>query len=87
MKKIYNIHTILILLILLTISTYMFGHFNSSGLLVVLFLIISAFIKGLLIMREFMELRGVSLLWRVIMYGWLTTVCSTIVIAYTIGGN
>ena len=82
MKKYYNVHTIWLFLIVLTISTYLFGHFQSSGIQVVLFIVLIAIIKATLIMREFMELRVVSLMWRIIMYGWLTIVCLGIVIAY-----
>jgi hypothetical protein len=85
MKKLYNIHTIWLFLIILTISTYLFGHFQSSGMVVVLFLVLTAVIKSVLIMREFMELRGVSLMWRTIMYGWLSVVSLSIVIAYLVG--
>ena len=87
MKKFYNIHTIWLLLLLLTISTYLLGYFNYGGVTVMYVLVITAAIKGALIMREFMELRGVSLLWRIIMYGWLTSVCVVIIIAYIIGIN
>ncbi len=84
MKKYYNIHTIWLLLILLTLSTYLFGHYQTSGFSVVLFLVVTAVIKAVLIMREFMELRGVSLMWRIIMYGWLTIVCLGIIISYAV---
>ena len=84
MKKYYNVHTIWLFLILLTISTYLFGHIQSSGIGVVLFIVLIAIIKATLIMREFMELRGVSLMWRIIMYGWLTIVCLGIVISYLV---
>jgi ABC-type transport system involved in cytochrome c biogenesis permease subunit len=87
MKKYYNIHTIWLLLVLLTLSTYLFGHYQSSGFSVVLFLIATAIIKSVLIMREFMELRGVSLMWRIIMYGWLTIVCLGIIISYAVSIN
>lgn len=87
MKKYYNIHTIWLLLILLTLSTYLFGHYQSGGLGVVLFIVLIAIIKATLIMREFMELRGVSLMWRIIMYGWLTIVCLGIIIPYAVSIN
>lgn len=82
MKKLYNIHTIWALLILLTLSTYFLGHIQASGTAIMLILIGTAFIKSILIIREFMELKGVSLLWKIIMYGWLTIICLAIVVAY-----
>lgn len=85
MKKYYNVHSIWVVLILLTISTYLLGYFQTSGIVIMSVLIITAFIKAVLIIREYMELRGVSLIWRVMMYGWLIIVCLSIIIAYLIG--
>ncbi len=82
MKSYYNIHTIWIALILLTLSTYAMGKLGFSGLIVVIVLLLTAAIKGVLIINDFMELKGVSLLWRVLMYGWLWSVILTIAITY-----
>ncbi len=82
MKSYYNIHTIWIALILLTLSTYAMGKLGFSGLTVVIVLLLTAAIKGVLIINDFMELKGVSLLWRVLMYGWLWSVILTIAITY-----
>ncbi|NOQ94655.1 MAG: hypothetical protein GQ547_08500 [Methylophaga sp.] len=84
MKRIYNIHTIWLLMVVLTLTTYAMGQMGYSGVIVVLFLLFTAAIKGGLIIREFMALRGVSLLWRVIMYGWLWSICLAIAVAYII---
>jgi hypothetical protein len=64
--------------------TYGLSHLNASGTVIMLILMITAFIKGALIIRDFMELKGVSLIWKLIMYGWLTIVCLSIVLAYMI---
>lgn len=69
-------------MLLLTLTTYAIGKLGYSGALVMLFLLSTAAVKAGLIIRDFMELRGVSLIWRVIMYGWLLTVCAAIAIAY-----
>ena len=82
--KYYNIHSIWLAMLFLTLVTYTMGRLDYSGALVMLFLLSTAAIKATFIIREYMELRGVSLLWRVIMYGWLTVVCVTIGIAYII---
>ena len=82
MKSYYNIHTIWIALILLTLSTYAMGKLGFSGLIVVIVLLLTAAIKGVLIINDFMELKGVSLLWRVLMYGWLWSVIIVIAITY-----
>ena len=71
-------------MLLLTLATYALGKLGYNGLTIVFLLLISTVIKATFIIRDFMELRGVSLLWRVIMYGWLLIVCSGIAIAYTI---
>lgn len=71
-------------MMLLTLSTYAVGKLGYSGTMVVLFLLLTAVIKGVFIIRDFMELRGVSLLWRVIMYGWLWIICIAIAISYII---
>jgi len=68
----------------LTLSTYALGDLGFSGVVAVLILLSTAAIKGVFIIRDFMELKGVSLLWRVIMYGWLGTVCLAIAITYFI---
>ena len=84
MKKLYNVHTIWLLMMLLTLTTYALGKLGFSGVIVVLFLLLTAAIKGGLIIRDFMELQDVSLLWRVIMYGWLWVVCIAIAVTYII---
>ncbi len=84
MNKLYNVHNIWLLMLLLTLTTYVIGKLGYSGAVVMLLLLSTAAVKAGLIIRDFMELRGVSLLWRVIMYGWLLTVCVAIAIAYII---
>ena len=84
MYKYYNIHSIWLAMILLTLSTYAMGKLETSGAVVMIFLLLTAATKATFIIRDYMELRGVSFLWRVIMYGWLTTVCIAIAISYFI---
>ena len=84
MNKLYNIHTLWLTMLLLTMTTYAIGKLGYSGVAVVSFLLITAAAKATFIIRDFMELRGVSLLWRVIMYGWLLVVITGIAIAYII---
>lgn len=84
MKAYYNIHTIWLVMMLLTISTYAMGKFGYDGIVIMLILLLTSVIKGSFIIRDFMELNGVSLLWRVIMYGWLWFICVAIAIAYIV---
>ncbi len=71
-------------MVLLTLSTYAMGKLDFNGIAVVLFILLTTAIKGGLLIRDFMELKGVSLLWQVIMYGWLTTVWLAIAVSYII---
>jgi hypothetical protein len=85
MKKYYNIHTLWILMLVLTFFTYAIGKLGFSGLGIISLLLATVIIKGIIIIREFMELRGVSFLWRAIMYGWLWMVTIAIAVAYLLG--
>jgi len=84
MNKFYNIHSLWLAMLLLTLTTYAMAKLEYSGTAAMLFLLLTATTKAVWIIRDFMDLRGVSLLWRIIMYGWLLTVCATIAIAYLI---
>jgi len=84
MNKLMNIHTLWLLMVLLTISTYLMGKLSMSGYLPAFLLLLTALIKGVIIIREYMELKGVSLLWRVMMYGWLWSVITAIAVTYLI---
>jgi len=84
MRSYYNVHTIWLVMMLLTISTYAMGKFGYDGIVIMLILLLTSVVKGSFIIRDFMELKGVSLLWRAIMYGWLWIICVAIAIAYII---
>ena len=84
MSKFYNIHTIWLAMLLLTLTTYAIGKLGYNSVTIIFLLLISVVIKATFIIRDYMELRGVSLLWRIIMYGWLLIVCAGIAIAYLI---
>ena len=84
MTRIYNIHNIWLVLLLLTISTYILGKLEFSGTLIAFTILLTAAIKATFIIRDYMGLRGVSILWRSIMYGWLLIVCGGIATSYII---
>jgi len=84
MKNFYNVHTIWLLMVALTLTTYAVGQLGFSGLGVIFFVLLTTLIKGAVIIRDFMELKGVSLIWQLIMYGWLSAVCFAIATAYYI---
>ncbi len=71
-------------MMLLTVSTYVIGKLGYSGTIVMLLLLSTAIVKSIYIIRDFMELKGVSFLWRAIMYGWLWIVCLSIAAIYLI---
>lgn len=74
--------TVWVLLMLLTIFAYGMGKVGFSGVFAMLLLLISAFIKSYYVMADFMELRGVSFIWRAFMFGWLWIVCLGIGITF-----
>ncbi len=82
-----NIHSIWLAMVALTILSYALGKFGFSGIVSVLVLLLTAVVKGTLIIRDFMELRDVSLLWRVIMYGWLWGATLAIFIIYLVSNK
>ena len=84
-NKHITIHTLWLAMLLLTLSTYVVGKLGFSGVTVVFFLLATTVLKGTFIIRHFMELQDVSLLWRVMMYGWLWVICLTIGITYLVG--
>ena len=83
-NKFYNIHTLWLAMLLLTLTTYSIGKLGYSGVAVVAFLLLTAAVKATFIIRDFMGLRGVSLIWRIIMYGWLLVVIVSIATAYLV---
>jgi len=84
MKRYYNVHVIWGVMLALTGATYTTGLIDISGVDVVLWLLLASLIKGSFIIRDFMGLKGVSLLWKVIMYGWLWSICIVIAVTYII---
>ena len=84
MKQRYNVHTVWLLMVILTLSTYVVGESGQEGIYIVIFLLLTAMVKGGLIIRDFMELKDVSTIWKIIMYGWLSIVCTVIAVTYIV---
>ena len=61
------------------------GLSGSPGMAPELVMFALAFVKALLVMRDFMELRHAPALWRWLLQGWLVLVTTGIVLAYWIG--
>ena len=71
-------------MLLLTLLTYFMGKMAFGGVITVLIVLVTAMIKATIIIRDFMALRDVSLIWRIMMYGWLWGICLAISISYLI---
>ena len=61
------------------------GLSGTAGMSPVLTMFALAFVKALLVMLDFMELRHAPALWRWLLVGWLVLVTIGIVLAYWIG--
>ncbi len=76
------------LLLAATAVTYWLGESGlaeRAGMAPVLAMFALAFIKGFLVILDFMGLRHAPRLWQLLLVGWLVFVTSMIVLAYWIG--
>ena len=83
-----SVNHIWLLLLAATGVTFWLGESGLSGtagMSPVLTMFALAFVKALLVMLDFMELRHAPALWRWLLVGWLVLVTSGIVLAYWIG--
>jgi hypothetical protein len=71
-----------IILILLTLFAFLIGWLKLVNSLFVSILFVSTFIKGQLVSENFMNLKSVTLKYRIIPTAWLFIVLSLIAIAY-----
>ncbi len=83
-----TIDRIWLALLAATFVTFWLGEsgLSGTGLLPVLVMFGLAYMKGLLVIWHFMELRHAPFLWRALMVGWLTLIVVVIVLAYLAGG-
>lgn len=84
MKHALNIHLVWLIMMALTLLTYAIDTLNYAGFWVAGILLVTTGFKGVLIIRDFMELKGVSFIWRALMYGWLWAIILAIGITYTL---
>jgi hypothetical protein len=61
------------------------GMAASSSVLAVAIMLGLAFIKGVLVIYDFMELRHAPRMWKLFIVGWLTFVLTMIALAYWTG--
>jgi len=72
-----------VLLIATTITWYL-GEVGAAGTGAIIAMLVIAFVKGRLVILDFMELREAPLMWRLLLEGWLILVSSLILLAYWI---
>lgn len=80
-----RVYRVWLLLVILTLLTWWAGKAGFSGEWLVVALLVSIFIKGHFVIADFMGLRGVAPLWRVLVHGWLVMVTGLIFLAYWLG--
>ena len=61
------------------------GTAASASVLAVFVMLGLAYIKGLLVIHDFMELRHAPMMWKLLLVGWLTFVLGMIALAYWTG--
>ena len=77
-------HRAWVVLIIATGITWYLGEVGAAGTMAIIAMLVIAFIKGRLVILDFMELREAPLMWRVLLEGWLILVSSLILLAYWI---
>jgi hypothetical protein len=77
-------HRAWIILLIATSITWYLGEVGAAGTLSIVAMLAIAFVKGRLVILDFMELRGAPLMWRLLLEGWLILVSSLILLAYWI---
>lgn len=79
--------TIWLFLIAATILAWAIGERGMAGPAIVALLFVLAFVKGSLVILDFMAVRHAPRMWRYVMLGWLGAVCTLIGLAYWTGLN
>ena len=83
MKLLANpLHRAWLVLMLATLLTWWLGEIGAAGTRAIVTMLVIAFIKGRLVILDFMELRHAPRLWRFLLEGWMLLVGSLILLAY-----
>ena len=77
-------HRAWLVLIVATAITWYLGEVGAAGTISIIAMLLIAFVKGRLVILDFMELREAPRMWRVLLEGWLILVSSLILLAYWI---
>ena len=75
-------HRAWLVLIVATAITWYLGEVGAAGTAAIVAMLLIAFVKGRLVILDFMELREAPRLWRVLLEGWLILVSGLILLAY-----
>jgi len=75
-------HRAWLILVLATGVTWYLGEVGAAGTGAIVAMLAIAFVKGRLVILDFMELRRAPVLWRLLLEGWLLLVSSLILLAY-----
>jgi len=75
-------HRAWLILLIATGITWYLGEVGAAGTGAIIAMLAIAFVKGRLVILDFMELRGAPLMWRLLLEGWLILVGSLILLAY-----
>lgn len=73
-----------LVLLVATGATWWLGEAGAAGTGAILAMLAIVFIKGRLVILDFMELRGAPPMWRLLLEGWLIVVGGLILLAYWI---
>ena len=77
-------HRAWLILMIATGITWYLGEVGAAGTLAIVTMLLIAFVKGRLVILDFMELREAPRLWRALLEGWLIVVAGLILLAYWI---
>jgi hypothetical protein len=75
-------HRAWLVLLIATSITWYLGEVGAAGTGAIVAMLAIAFVKGRLVILDFMELRAAPLMWRLLLEGWLLLVGSLILLAY-----
>lgn len=69
-------------LMIATGITWWLGETGAAGTAAIVAMLLIAFVKGRLVILDFMELRHAPLMWRLLLEGWMLLVSGLILLAY-----
>ena len=75
-------HRAWLVLMIATAITWYLGEVGAAGTMAIVAMLAIAFVKGRLVILDFMELRQAPRMWRLLLEGWMLLVGSLILLAY-----